>query len=78
MGNNESSTFDIQEKLNMYQKREVVDDPRYGKVAIYNHLHNPNDLILVKKKWTNTISEAERLNSFVESRRANTHRNLAK
>ena len=78
MGNESGSPFDLEEKLKTYQKREKVDDERFGKVTIYNHKYDNNKLIMVKKRWTNTPEETEQLTNFIESRRTNNHRNLAK
>lgn len=61
-----------------YQKREEVNDDRYGNVTIYNHGHNPTELIMVKEKWTNTPEDAQQLQGMSVSRVQNNHKNLAK
>jgi len=59
MGNTNGSSFDVEEKLKSFQKREKIEDERFGKVAIYNHKYDQSKFIMVKKRWTNTPEETE-------------------
>lgn len=78
MGNTESQPAKFAAFLGQYQKREEVEDDRFGRVTIYNQEHNPTDLIMVKEKWTNTPGDAFALETNIGSRVHNNHKNLAK
>lgn len=85
MGNAESTGFYNSDELairdnieNQFQKRETFSDERYGKVTLYNHNHDPQNLLLLKEKWTNTNQESSELNNFIKSRSQINHPNIAK
>ena len=42
--------------LKRFQKINSVDDPRYGKLTIYQDLQNPGHFVARKEKWTNARS----------------------
>lgn len=78
MGHTESKPEQFANFIKSYQKREEVNDDRYGNVTIYNHAHNPTDLIMVKDRWTNTPPDAAELAGMTNTRVQNNHKNLAK
>lgn len=79
MGNAQSSAPEkFDNFLKDYQKREEVNDDRFGRVTIMNHAHNPTDLIMVKDRWTNTPPDAAELAGMSSSRVQNVHKSLAK
>jgi serine/threonine protein kinase len=78
MGNTESSGKGVSKFLESYQKREEVNDDRFGKVTIYNQSHNPSNQIMVKSRWSNTAPDATELESFSSARSTNNHKCLSK
>jgi len=60
-----------------FHKQRNYVDHRYGQAVVYGNTHNPNDKLLMKEKWTNSMPESAELVGFVESRRHNKHKNLA-
>lgn len=85
MGNAESTNFYSNNELairdnieNNFQKRETYDDERYGRVSVFNHKHDPQNLLILKEKWTNTNQETNELNSFIRTRSQINHPNIAK
>ena len=78
MGNVDSKPAQFSNFMKDYQKREEVQDDRFGRVTIYNHAHNPTDLIMVKDRWTNTPPDADQLAGYATNRVTNVHKNLAK
>ena len=46
------------EMSSKYQKRGTIEDPRFGKVGLYNHKFNSLKQVLFKEKWTNNTAES--------------------
>lgn len=59
-----------------YQYRGELTDPRFGKIAIYNHKHDTHQQVMFKQRWTNTLQDSKALHKFVQSRRELEHKNL--
>jgi len=77
MGNSASSTQ--YEQFNRdYVKYGEAKDPHYGHVVYYHERSNPNNLVLVKDKWTNSLAESQDINAFVQNRQGIEHPNLAR
>ena len=74
MGNNQSS--EIEKFKDQYHKHSEVDDPRYGEVTYYLARHNPQEMVMVKHKWTNSLSESQEITGFIENRKDIHHPNL--
>ena len=77
MGNSSSTSAEYKEFRKYYIKHGEDDDPRYGHIVYYHHRNQPSDLILLKDKWTNSLSESQDINTFVLNRQSITHPNLA-
>lgn len=78
MGAASSKPAQFEAYLTQYQKRTDEKDDRFGDIAVYNHLHNPQEMIMVKERWTNTAPDAAELAGMSASRVQNNHRALAK
>ncbi len=85
MGNAESKQIqagdyspEFNSTLKDYQKREIVNDDRFGQVTVYNLIHSPKDLLIVKDKWVNTDFDSVQLTGFINSRAQDYHKGLAK
>ena len=74
MGNNQSR--EIEEFKDQYQKQKDFKDPRYGDVTFYHAKHNPDNMVMVKDKWTNSLSESQEITGFIENRKNISHPNL--
>lgn len=75
MGNNQSR--DVEEFKNQYVKHGEVNDPRYGHVTFYHSKYNPQDIVMAKDKWTNSLTESQEIAGFIENRKDINHPNLA-
>ena len=75
MGNNQSR--EIEEFKNQYAKHGETNDPRYGNVSFYHSKYNPQEIVMVKDKWTNSLSESQEITGFIENRKDISHQNLA-
>lgn len=75
MGNNQSR--EVEEFKNQYVKHGEVDDSRYGHVTFYHSKYNPQEVVMVKDKWTNSIAESQEIAGFIENRKDISHPNLA-
>lgn len=78
MGAASSKPAQFESFLTNYQKRGDENDDRFGQISVYNHLHNPGEMIMVKERWTNTPPDAAELAGMSASRVQNNHRALAK
>lgn len=75
MGNSESK--DIDSFKENYKKHNERKDPRYGNVSNWHSRNNPQDLVLIKNKWTNSPNESQEINALIDNRKDIYHPNLA-
>jgi len=75
MGNSQSR--EVEEFKNQYAKHGETNDPRYGHVTFYHSKYNPQEIVMVKDKWTNSLTESQEIAGFIENRKDINHPNLA-
>lgn len=75
MGNNQSR--EVEEFKRNYVKHGETDDPRFGKVTFYHSKYNPQEIVMVKDKWTNSLTESQEIAGFIENRKDIVDPNLA-
>ena len=76
MGNSQSN--EVEQFKKFYDKHGQSEDPRYGKVEFYHHKHTPEELVMLKENWTNSLSESQDINAHIENRKDVSHPNLAR
>ena len=75
MGNNQSR--EVEEFKSQYVKHAETSDPRYGNVNLYHSKYDPQEIVLVKDKWTNSLAESQEIAGFIDNRKDIMHPNLA-
>ncbi len=74
MGN--SSSKELEEFHDNWVQHSEVKDPRYDSVKFFHNRHNPNELIMLKDRYTNEPGDSQEINALIENRRNIQHPNL--
>lgn len=54
-----------------------VKDPRYDSVKFYHNKQDPNQLLMLKDRYTNEPGDSQEINALIENRRQIYHPNIA-
>lgn len=67
MGN--SSSKEMNEFHENWVQHSSYKDPRYDSAKIYHNKSDPNQLVLMKDRYTNEPGDSQEINALIENRR---------
>lgn len=78
MGNKSSAQAQLEEFQNNYVKHGEEDNKNYGHVSYYHNKYSPQEMVMLRSQWSNSLAESEDMDAIISNRQNFSHPNIAK